>query len=457
MKKAGLIAMSLGLSLVSVLAGCTKDEPAASSSPAATQTAKATTEPTVEPKATPKELSGELKVWSWFEWQKKEFEERHPKVTMNFNVQGFGEHHEKLQAVLAAGTDVPDVVLINPDFFGIYNNIPGLDDLQKPPYNVGQYKKDILPGQWERMLSLDGKRVWGFNLEMPPAVTFYRADLFEAAGLPSDPKELADHFKSWDNVIKAAETLKGKNQYLFTHANSPVGMFVDGNSPFNRELKFQWNNDNMVNLIEISKKLKQRGLASGVNIWEKEGDQAFAAGKTAAVHIGIWYTGDLQKEEKGGKDLAGKWRFTALPGGLGATSGGTFYAIPAGAKNKEAAWEYIKMVGGLDQKWYEDGWAKNPNWTAVPSYTQAFKWNNIKTSSPFFGGQDTRSTVADILTTMPGWTRTPIDNKAKDIFWKHVNEAIDKNTDAKAALQNAEDEINRTLAKDLEDLKNKMK
>jgi len=65
----------------------------------------------------------------------------------------------------------------------------GFEDLLQPPYNAGQYKDMIIPFKWTQGLTTDGRLV-AMPKDIAPATVFYRKDIFEAAGLPSEPEEV---------------------------------------------------------------------------------------------------------------------------------------------------------------------------------------------------------------------------------------------------------------------------
>lgn len=473
MKRLLLISLVLILSFSIVLAGCgggteVSEEPAKVNE-APDETAAEDEEPVVEEPVVEEEeksvimedVSGELIVWGFWDFitpnEKGEstitqFNEVYPNVTVKPVLMEWQEQHDKLKTVIAAGSGVPDVAMIESGFWGDFNTLPGLDNLLDPPYNFGDFKSDIPEGNFAKTMSLDGKRMFGFGVDFPPRVTFYRQDLFEEAGIPTDPQELVGYMQDWENVMSMAEMLKAKERFMFWNANDPVGVYVDSSAPFNEKLEFQWNNEELVQLLDVAKMINQRKLASNIGFWSDEGKQAIKSGKMTMVMIGTWADGNL-KNEWGGQDLAGKWRITALPGGMYAGNGGTFWAAPTQAANKKAAAAWIKFHGIPNLEKYEEDMDLGGTW--VPSYAPAWELNGFDVANdPFFGDQPVKAAIREIIKRVPPFTKTPLDTRVRDeIFWPIINEAIEKNMDSKAALKRIQDDVERALATDIAKLK----
>lgn len=469
MKKFSIIALVLMMAFTLVLAGCGGNEP----SNVAPKEEPKKEEPKKEEakKEEPKEeepvvnnISGEITVWGFWDFTTKDtngesmitrFNEEYPNVKVNPVIMDWQGQHDKLKTVLAAGDGVPDVAMIESGFWGDFTSMPGLDNLLDAPYNMGDFEADIPEGNFKKMLSLDGKSMFGFGVDFPARVTYYRYDHFEEAGLPSDPQELVEYMQDWKNVLNMAEMLKAKGRYMFWGANDPINSELDSSTPFNEKLEFQWNSEKMAQLLDIAKEIKQRKLSSDIGFWDDEGKQAIKSGKMSAVYIGTWGDGQL-KGEWGGQDLAGKWRLTVLPGGIYAGNGGTFWSVPTKAKNKDAAAAWVRYHGIPNLEQYEKDMALGGTW--VPSYLPAWNLEGFDVAhDPFFGDQPVKAAIKEIIKLVPGFTKTPLDSKAREIFSNGINEAIDKNLDSKATLQKIKADVESQMAKDIADLKAKLK
>jgi len=227
-----------------------------------------------------KDIQGEITVWaawpleSWI----GQFNSQYPNVKVNMVI--MDEIEGKLKTALAAGSGAPDIAFLDGGLMGNYNTIEGFEDLLQPPYNAGIYEKYFPPSVWQRFKSLDGHELISIATDTAPAVTFYRADILEENGFPTDPAELGQYITDTDNFINMAKTLQAQDKYLIQWDTEPLNIYTFGIGFFNRKLEWQRNTDQFVAGLDLSKRFKQEKLASNIDFWSDEGTQALASGKT---------------------------------------------------------------------------------------------------------------------------------------------------------------------------------
>jgi multiple sugar transport system substrate-binding protein len=71
---------------------------------------------------------------------------------------------------------------------------------------------------------------------------------------------------------------------------------------------------------------------------------------------------------------------------------------------------------------------------------------------PYYGDQNLNQLYAALLDKVPSSTETPLDDKANEIWGKGIGEIMDKNLDAKAALQKIQDDIMSAVSADRQKL-----
>src|SRR5690606_21764714 len=133
----------------------------------------------------------------------------------------------KLQTTLAAGSGAPDVAQVEQGQFGRYVVGDLLEDLLQPPYDAGRYQELTSEYNWERWKSVDGLKLLGMPWDVTPGVFYYRQDLYEQMGLPSEPEELGDFLKDPDNVLAAAKTFAANGICMFEWRDSPAVQYGD--------------------------------------------------------------------------------------------------------------------------------------------------------------------------------------------------------------------------------------
>ncbi|GAF20371.1 sugar binding secreted protein [Bacillus sp. JCM 19046] len=68
-------------------------------------------------------------------------------------------------------------------------------------YGATDLEGDYLDWKWQQASSDDGS-VIGIPTDIGPMAMAYRVDLFEEAGLPTDPDEVAEVMSTWDDYIE---------------------------------------------------------------------------------------------------------------------------------------------------------------------------------------------------------------------------------------------------------------
>ena len=73
-----------------------------------------------------------------------------------------------------------------------YRESSALTNLLEEPYNAGELAKDFVEFKWDQCKSADGSAVRLIPWDVGPCTYFYRTDIFEECGLPTDPDEVAE-------------------------------------------------------------------------------------------------------------------------------------------------------------------------------------------------------------------------------------------------------------------------
>jgi multiple sugar transport system substrate-binding protein len=454
MKKLWMISLVLILSFSLVLTGCGGNnnagndvkEPDAASNEATEKPDESTKDANKE---TPANLSGEIDIWTWspqlYEVLLPGFNKKYPNIKVN--IVTMGDVPEKLKTALAAGTGAPDVVQTEVGRYHEFNSIEGFENLLLPPYNAGRYKDDFPEGYWKQHHSLDGKRMWGIPSGAAPAVTFYRADIMEENGFPSDPEELAEYMEDPENFLAMAQTLRAQDKYILEFNDILLWLKGTGSGFFDQDLNYVRNKDEYVEFLDISKQVKQLDLAANMSMWSDEGKQAMNTGKFAMLYGGDWWARPNRLQEYA-PDTAGKWRVTRLPLGIHGKIGGSALMIPSQSKKKDLAWAFIEYALLTTEAQVEHAKififpAFKPAWTA-PEVSE--------TKTPFFGDQIMGKIFASVADKTPVSYSTSLDPIAGKIWFEGIRKAIEQNQDSRAAIQQIADEVEKAVAPEREKL-----
>ncbi len=271
-------------------------------------------------------------------WQRS-----HAPRTLNIVSRNYADHHNAMSAVLATGSGQPDVMALDLRFIGKFAAGGGLEDLRAPPYAAGPLLAQLPRFSVAQATAAKGQLV-ALPTDIGPGTLLYRSDLLAQAGLTE-----AELTASWPDYLAAGRRLKqATGAALLTDSAElrdillRVGLQDGEGLYFSPEGRVLVATERFHRAFEMARSLRQAGLDLGAPAWTNEWTAAFRQGRVATQMMGCWLCGHLKNWLA--PEQAGRWRSAPLPGGLVASYGGSFYAIPKHAPNKQAAWDFIQRM-----------------------------------------------------------------------------------------------------------------
>lgn len=156
----------------------------------------------------------ELEMWCWQSSVNEELvaqiEQAIPGVRVNMNKFNSENMEEKVLTALASDSPLPDILVMD-DW--VNNILPDADkfyNLMDEPFLAEQYEDQYVEWKWKNAMTGDGEKLIAIPIDAGPTAMYYRTDLFEAAGLPTDPEEVAELMSDWDGALEAAKQMKEK-------------------------------------------------------------------------------------------------------------------------------------------------------------------------------------------------------------------------------------------------------
>ena len=289
----------------------------------------------------------ELTMWgSWggdqvgqLEKQLEKFNTSQSQYHVTYAVQDSME--QKLLTAIASN-EVPDIVLWDRFNTGVYapkGALASLDDyIAKDNIDMSQFYAPAV----DELTS--GGVVYGIPLTVDSRILFYNKDMLEEAGV--DPASITDwdslreaaiKLTKWDGDMLVQSGFSLKDVGLFNNWIGQAGgkMIDDSTNPptvaFNTEAGLKvleyWNQ------LLNEDKVYQLGFEDGF------GGDGFKAGKVAITFNGPW---TLESYKEAGLNFGVIEQPEGYNGEKSAMMGGFGLIIPNGAKNADAAWEFIK-------------------------------------------------------------------------------------------------------------------
>lgn len=313
----------------------------------------------------------------------KSIEKQFPGIHINAQKIG-GDFKSKLKTTLAAGSGGPDIVAFNDWVTELFPSSDRFYDL----YDLGakDIQNEFLDWKWQLGVTPEGKMI-ALPIDSGPTALFYRADLFDKAGLPSDPEEVHKMMGTWEDYFAAGKKLQEAvgNKVKFTDNIGSIYTQVNAQSDkiyFAKDESFigEDPSSSMKKAWDLAVKASQMGLLANATTFSSEWNAAANNGKIASFVGAVWCKEILMQAAP---DTAGKWRVARAPGGDG-NNGGSFLAIMKTSKYPKEAFDIIK-------------WLQNPenqvtsfkDVNLFPSAKKALDADVMQQKEEFFGGQVT--------------------------------------------------------------------
>jgi len=376
------------------------------------------------------DLQAKITVWAWpsadkaFDAIIAGFNAKYPGIQVTWEMkpgQAAGTR-DALLAAMAAGSGGPDVALLEINDIGMYALHGGFVDLRQAPYNAGKYKSDFVGYKWDLATAPDGA-LFAFPWDIGPAGIFYRRDLLDKAGVPSDPDRLGKLIKTWDDFVKVGKKVndpKNKIWWIDTARGVPYIYFAHKNF-FDKDMNIAIDNPTTRRVLTIAKQLRNGGMDAKASLWTNEWYTMLNEGRVATSIVGCWFGGFLKSWIA--KDTGGKWGVLPIPEQPLQNWGGSFLGILQTSENPEAAWKFIEYVCA-------DAQAENTIMKTVdyfPSYKPAWKDPMYDQPDPFFGGEKTRRLWANIASSQGSFVVSPLDAQAENAFGVELDKFLDQN------------------------------
>ncbi|MFF3498323.1 ABC transporter substrate-binding protein [Streptomyces sp. NPDC003247] len=206
--------------------------------------------------------------------------------------------------------------------------------------------------KWAQATTKDGKTI-GLGTDIGPMAICYRTDLFEQAGLPTDPAEVGKLWAGdWNKFVSVGEQYKEKAANGTYFMDSPGGLI---NAILSSETEKFYNSSGEViyktnpavkNAFDLTAKAAEEGLVQSSTQFQAAWDQTIANSKFATVACPPWMLGTLKGKSK--PESVGKWAVAVAP--KSGNWGGSFLTVPSSGKNVKEAEKLVAWLTAPEQQ-----------------------------------------------------------------------------------------------------------
>lgn len=396
---------------------------------------------------------GRITVWSWqgpaaeMKALVPEFNKAYPGIEVTVEDIGNPAIWDKITTGLAAGGQgLADVLHIGVDYLpGYVEKFPGgLADLG--PLGANAHRDAFAQGMWQTV-SPDGKRVNALPWEANSAGFYYRADLFEKAGVD------AGALQTWEETIEAGKEIKAKTGAHLLGIDKPASQ-ADAANFFQMLLQLQGafyfdlagnitlDSPEAVKAMTLIKTMNDAGLVSDLAGGWNALMSSLKQGTAAVLPMPTWFGGIIEEQVP---QEAGRWKVRLPPavrrgGPTAATVNSTHLAVAGASKHQAAAWSFIEFVLTRPASQVKIYRGKG----IAPALLKAYEDTVFHEPSAFFGGQKKGEVFLEALKApSPAFNYTADYARALKLVTDAQSKVLLSGADPGTVLKEAADQLGR--------------
>ncbi len=363
------------------------------------------------------------------------FMDEYPHITVIHNIAADGQNaRTNLFTGLAAGSGLADVEAIESSW---------VVELREYADRFVPVPEGEAGGPWVGIQTIpvttaDGT-LFAYPVGIGPAGICYRADLLDAAGLPSEPDQVASLLTgSWDNFFQVGQRYSegsGGKPWFDTASGVFSSIIGQMDYPFEDASGAIVADTNPAVEKAFRQVLANGNQSARLNAWTDDWYTAMGGGGYATMSCPSWMLGLI---EALAPDVT-SWRVADVFPGGGGNVGGSYLSIPSQGKNQEAAALLAQWLTAPEQQVRVFGIAGT-----FPSRVNAYALPALADiTNDFFGGQNTGQIFINRSEAITSFLKTGPNHNS--ILLSMVN-GIDRVESGLQTVDQAWDQITREIA-----------
>lgn len=377
------------------------------------------------------EYTGEpttLTMWAWTsneDYSIEEFQKAYPDITVQW--ENFGVHYDKAQTALAAGSGLPDVLMVEYTFAPQYMDLGAFQPINQ--WLDEENFTELFGEPALKWCALDGE-IYGTPQDSGALALFYRKDIFDEYDLKVP--------ETWEEFGEQARKLRSQNPDI-DFITVPMDfwwiapVWQAGTTLFdyqNGTWYINFTNPAAQRVFDTWGEWIDEGTIDLHMWWTADWYNAINEGRVACVVLGAWF-GEWLKYNA--PDSSGNWR-VALPPQWdpdnphnGVTGGSGFY-VTTHCKTPEAAAIFVTWLNSHEKSL--ECLHKYSNLPVMVSPKYAEVLHDIAGPDEFFGGQNIGEALLEAHNMVDtAFVHVPIMSNVANSISQHMQNYVDGKTE----------------------------
>lgn len=362
-----------------------------------------------------------------------------PDFNLNIIEQSGSSDIENAVTLAASAGDystLPDIVLFQDHYFQKYNSDypDAWQDVNDADVNWDDFSQEKLS-----FSTVDGVH-YGLPVDNGTVIFAYRTDILEQCGYTIDDVTGI----TWDKFDEIGKDVYAKTgKYLLSMDGDgndlPYMMLqAEGSSQFKDGKPYITENDKLVKIIDVIKKLSDDNVLYLANDWSDYTDQTIMGDMVAGVMNGNWIIPTIEQV----KDNSGKWAITTMPTLSGdegyASNGGSSLYVTANCKNLDLAKKFLAYTFGGSTETYDNALR---NGGVITTCISAGKSDVYNEGVDYFGGQAIYAKIVEMGSHTQIVEQSDYHYTCRQYMAAAIQNIIG-GADVTTSLQDAEDQLN---------------
>ncbi|MFV0407449.1 MAG: extracellular solute-binding protein [Propioniciclava sp.] len=364
------------------------------------------------------------------------FMEKYPNVTIEeSSPQNETDYWSALQTRLAGNSGLADIQAIE------VGRLAGVKENQADKFvdlatleGWDGYAADFLTWKLDLAKTAEGRQV-AAGTDIGPVGMCYKPDLFEAAGMPTDPDEVAALWPGgWKDYVEAGRRFMANAPGDTKWTDSAAGLFraamgVTGEKYTDTQGELIWESSSTVkDAWQVAVDAVDGGQVTTLTQFSPEWNQAFSTEAYASIPCPAWMLTYIKGQA--GEGGSGQWAVADAP--APGNVGGAYLAIPEASQNKEMAWELVKFLTEASSQ--QAVFEKAGNF---PSNTAAID-SSASFADPYFSDTNTGEVLGQSAANLPTPQVIGVhDGDVETALMNALNEVAQQSVEPNAAWENA--------------------